>query len=86
MTPVPPREARGSQVAGPESRQNAEVAPTATGQASVRREVYRFPATGQGARVTVIDGEPVLTTQIRITPDGLAYLRRRLGGIRGEGA
>jgi len=31
-------------------------------------------------------GEPVLTSQIRITPDGLAYLRKRLGGIRGEGA
>jgi anti-repressor protein len=26
-------------------------------------------------------GEPVLTSQIRITPEGLAYLRKRLGGI-----
>jgi anti-repressor protein len=31
-------------------------------------------------------GDPVLTTQIRITTDGLAYLRRRLGGIRGASA
>jgi len=30
-------------------------------------------------------GEPVLTQQIRITADGLAYLRKRLGGIRCEG-
>jgi prophage antirepressor-like protein len=29
-------------------------------------------------------GEPVLTSQIRITAEGLAYLRRRLGGIQRE--
>jgi hypothetical protein len=31
-------------------------------------------------------GEPVLTSQIRITVDGIAYLRKRLGVIREEGA
>jgi prophage antirepressor-like protein len=31
-------------------------------------------------------GEPVLTQQIRITADGLAYLRARLGGVRHSGA
>lgn len=29
-------------------------------------------------------GESVLTSQVRITPEGLAYLRRRMGGIRRE--
>jgi anti-repressor protein len=29
-------------------------------------------------------GEPVLTTQLRVTPLGVAYLRRRLGGIGRE--
>lgn len=31
-------------------------------------------------------GEPVLTHQIRVTADGLAYLRRRLGGTCGTAA
>lgn len=30
--------------------------------------------------------EPVLTVQLRVTPDGIAYLRRRLGGVRQEAA
>jgi anti-repressor protein len=29
-------------------------------------------------------GEPVLTSQIRITPEGLAHLRKRMGGISRE--
>jgi len=31
-------------------------------------------------------GEPQLTVQLRITPEGIAYLRKRLGGVRQEAA
>lgn len=55
---MPPKAEGGPQVA-PGSRRNVEIAATAIDEISVRREAFRFPATG-----------------------GLAYLRRRLGGVR----